>query len=90
MDKLVPVIKSGSTTAGTLLKEATPAFKKLFDTADIIIAKGQGNFETLPLDDKRIFFLLKMKCVYLGRKVDTNLGDILLVQGNKKISKQLN
>ncbi|MFC1516944.1 DUF89 domain-containing protein [Candidatus Margulisiibacteriota bacterium] len=89
MDKLVPVLESGSTTAGTLLKEATPAFKKLYDLADIIIAKGQGNFETLPLSDKRIFFLLKMKCVYLGHKVDTELGDILLIQGNQNIAKKL-
>ncbi len=90
MTKLVPVIESGSTTAGTLLREATPAFKKLFRDADIIIAKGQGNFETLPLSDKRIFFLLKMKCVYLGKMVGTQLGDILLARGSKKLKHLLN
>ncbi|MBU0579579.1 MAG: DUF89 family protein [Candidatus Margulisbacteria bacterium] len=89
MHKLVPVIESGSKTAGTLLKEATPLFKKQFKKADLIIAKGQGNFETLPVGDKRIFFLLKMKCVYLGQKVNTKLGDIILIQGNPLLSKKL-
>lgn len=90
MTRLVPVIESGSTTAGTLLKEATPTFNKIYKQAGLIIAKGQGNFETLPADDPRIFFLLKMKCVYLGKKINVSLGDILLIQGNKKISKLLN
>jgi uncharacterized protein with ATP-grasp and redox domains len=89
MNKLVPVIKSGSTTAGTLLKEASAEFRGYFDRADVIIAKGQGNFETLPLDDPRIFFLLKMKCVYLGKMVKVKLGDIMLVQGNSRLRNSL-
>lgn len=81
MTKLVPVIESGSTTAGTLLKETNKQFNKLFAEADIIIAKGQGNFETLPLDNKRIFFLLKMKCVYLAKETGVKFGDILFIRG---------
>lgn len=81
MNKLVKVIESGSTTAGTLLKETTSEFNKLYQAADLIIAKGQGNFETLPLNDKRIFFLLKMKCVYLAKEVRVNYGDILFIRG---------
>ncbi len=89
MTALVPVIESGSTTAGTVLREGTPQFLKLFMDADVIIAKGQGNFETLPADDPRIFFLLKMKCVYLGKMLGLNLGDILLVRGSKKLQRIL-
>jgi uncharacterized protein with ATP-grasp and redox domains len=35
--------------------------------ADLIIAKGQGNYETLVGASRPIFFLLKIKCAVFSR-----------------------
>ncbi|MBN2208299.1 MAG: DUF89 family protein [Candidatus Coatesbacteria bacterium] len=56
-------IENGSDCVGTILETCSEAFRKAFDEADLIISKGQANFETL--DDKResnIYFLFKAKC----------------------------
>lgn len=60
---LVPIIDNGSDAPGTILSECSAAFCEHFAAADMVIAKGQGNYETLDeLTDKRIFFLLMVKC----------------------------
>lgn len=78
MDKIVRVIESGSDYAGTSLKKGTKEFKQLFRRADIIIAKGQGNFETLDQAPGNIYFLLKMKCPCLAKDNDLRKGDLIL------------
>jgi hypothetical protein len=63
MDKLVKVIDNGSDAPGTILSEVSPEFRELFDGADIVISKGQGNFESLSHSDREgIFFLFMAKC----------------------------
>ncbi len=62
LDKLVTVIENGSDAPGTILAECNDEFKRHFDEADMIIAKGQGNYETLCDENRKFFFLLKVKC----------------------------
>jgi len=62
LNQLVKVIDSGSDAPGILLDDCGPEFRDQFEKADLIIAKGQGNFETLSDNPRRIFFLLKIKC----------------------------
>jgi len=45
---------------GTVLGECSGKFQAIFNSADLVIAKGQGNFETLTDVDKNIFFFLRM------------------------------
>jgi len=78
LDKVVPVIESGSNNAGTPLKRGTKRFKELFQQADVIIAKGQGNFETLDCEKGNIYFLLKMKCPCLAKAYKLTKGDLIL------------
>ncbi len=59
---LVRVIDNGSAVPGTWLEDCSPAFRQAFDNADLVIAKGQGNFETLEQLDKTICFLVLLKC----------------------------
>ena len=61
----VPVIDNGSDAPGTLLDQCSEEFLSIFETADLIIAKGQGNYETLSDVNKDIYFILKVKCFYL-------------------------
>lgn len=62
LDQIVAVMENGSDAPGTLLDDCSDAFKKHFEAADMIIAKGQGNFETLSEAPYPIFFLFQAKC----------------------------
>ncbi len=70
----VRVIDNGSDAPGTLLAECSPAFMQAFERAEVIIAKGQGNYETLHAVDKHIFFLLKVKCPVVARHIGFEIG----------------
>ncbi|MFA4857989.1 MAG: ARMT1-like domain-containing protein [Candidatus Margulisiibacteriota bacterium] len=83
MNKVCRVIESGSDNAGTLLAQATPAFKREYAAADLVIAKGQGNLETLVDPKKPIFYLLMMKCPFLGERYGVGAGEIVVMVGKK-------
>jgi len=70
IDKYATILSSGSPYAGTVLKECSKEFMDIYKNADIIIAKGQGNFETLD-NEKDLFFLLKAKCKLIASRLDT-------------------
>lgn len=74
MHELVEVIDNGSDGAGTILTDCSVPFQQRFTRADLIIAKGQGNFETLSGVDGNIFFLFKVKCPVIARHVGLPLG----------------
>ncbi len=74
------VISNGSDAPGTILKDCSAEFRRLFDTADLIIAKGQGNYETLAGSNRPIFFLLKIKCDVLSRALGWPRGSLVLHQ----------
>lgn len=78
IDKVVPVISSGSDAPGTILKYCTPEFRDIFSQADLIISKGQGNYETLNMEDFPIYFLLKAKCSVIAKYAGAKVGDIVL------------
>jgi len=81
LTSLVPVIDNGSRVPGTILELCPPEFQRRFAAADLVIAKGQGNYETLSEVDKKIFFLLKAKCPVIARDIGCQVGDIV-VSGN--------
>ncbi len=70
----VRVIDNGSDAPGTLLTECSATFKRAFASAGVIIAKGQGNYETLHAVDKHIFFMLKVKCPAVSRHIGYEIG----------------
>jgi len=75
---LVEVIENGSDAPGTILDDCNDEFRKRFREADLIIAKGQGNYETLSEVDKEIFFLLKVKCPVIARDIGCEIGTMVL------------
>lgn len=76
--ELVPVIDNGSDAPGTVLAECSPEFRDRFQAADLIIAKGQGNYESLSSTNKKIFFLLKAKCAVIARDLNCVIGATIL------------
>lgn len=81
LDKLVKVIDTGSDFVGINREKASPLLLKALDTADLVIAKGQGNYETLDALGPRAFFILKAKCNHVARALGVKLGDLVLAQG---------
>ena len=78
LDELVPIVENGSDAPGTLLADCSDAFRRRFETADLVIAKGQGNFETLSMQTRNIFFLFKAKCSVIAAHVGLPMGTHVL------------
>ncbi len=72
----VRVIDTGDNVPGVMLDDCSPQFKDAFRKADLIIAKGQGNFESLDDTDRPIFFLFKAKCDVVARNLGVELGSL--------------
>lgn len=83
MTTLAEVIDNGSDAPGTIIKECSKKFKRYFSDADLVIAKGQGNYETLSDANKNIFFLLKAKCPVIAEHIGCDIGS-LVVRDNCK------
>lgn len=76
---LVRVIDNGHDAQGTILKDCSSTFLREFDKADLIISKGQANFETLSdIKDKTIFYLLRAKCNSVAKSIGCSRIDYIL------------
>ena len=77
-EQICELVDSGVNTPGFAYNRATTYAQKLFDSADLIITKGMGNYECLS-DTKRkdLCFLLKVKCDVVARSLGKNVGDII-------------
>lgn len=77
--KLCRVITNGYDAPSTLLKFCSDEFLQAFNSADVIIAKGQGNFEGL-MNEKRdnLFFMLMAKCDPIATMLGVKKGDMLV------------
>ncbi len=80
LHELVEVIDNGSDAPGTILEDCSEDFRKRFVEADLILAKGQGNFETLSDEPCDIFFLLKVKCPVVSAHVGLPVGTHVLTR----------
>lgn len=64
------IITTGTDTPGLDLDLVPEQFKRLYDRADLVIAKGMGNYETLSeYDDDRVFYIMMAKCDPVARSV---------------------
>lgn len=78
LDKVCKVITSGTDIVGKIPEKGSEEFKKAFYNADLIIAKGQGNYENLNEKNLNIFFLLKAKCEIIAKSLGINFGGLAL------------
>lgn len=78
MNAICALCDSGVPTPGFVHEFATSEARHLFDTADLIIAKGMGNYECMtPLRRSGICFLLKVKCSVVAASLGRAIGDIV-------------
>jgi len=81
--ELIPVISNGSDAPATILEDTSPKFRQMFEEADLIISKGQGNYETLSDCDRNIFFLLTVKCPVIALDIGEPVGSMVVKSGKK-------
>ena len=77
------VTNTGTDAPGTILSSCSEEFQQLFNRADLIIAKGQANYETLSESKAPVFFLLRTKCEVIARDVGVPINSIVVKQGGR-------
>jgi len=86
IEEFARLITTGSQAPGTLLSLATPDLKQALASADLIISKGQGNYESLSSDPLLadlvqkgvpVFFLLTVKCGIVGTSAGVPEGSTI-------------
>jgi uncharacterized protein with ATP-grasp and redox domains len=88
LDCLARVIETGNNNIGINLDNSSNIFLEEFKKADIIIAKGQGNFETLDEVNADIFFLLRAKCESIARELGVGYMDIVFAEGKARAERK--
>jgi uncharacterized protein with ATP-grasp and redox domains len=85
----VTVIDNGADVPGTILDLSSDTFVQRFHQADVVIAKGQGNYETLSGMDKNIYFILKAKCHVVASELGCPIGQMLLIHNRPQMAKAI-
>ena len=79
LDKIVPVTSNGTKIAGTRLCRVNEQTRQIINDADVIISKGQGNFETMRGEGKNTYFLFLCKCSLFAREFSVPLLTPMLI-----------
>lgn len=69
------IITTGCGAPAAILDQCSAEFLSAFYKADIIISKGQGNFEVLSDCRRPVFFLLKAKCAMIAGRLKVDLNE---------------
>ena len=68
LDRVAKIISNGDAVAGTIYDMLPPEAKKALDGSDVILAKGQGNYESMSDQGRRAFYMFLCKCdLFTGR-----------------------
>ncbi|MGM0442103.1 MAG: damage-control phosphatase ARMT1 family protein [Elusimicrobiota bacterium] len=79
MGEVCKVIDNGDRAPGTVLDYCSDEFKDYFYRADLVIAKGQGNYETLSdVDRKNLYFMLMAKCPVIAGHLNCDTGNMVI------------
>lgn len=78
LGEISEIVSSGVDSPGAVLSRSNDEFKNLFYNSDLIISKGQGNYEGLSQEKRDIFFLLKAKCSVIADDIGVQEDDIIL------------
>ncbi len=69
IDEYAEIIDNGDGSQGTVLSRTSSSFREIYKRADVVIAKGQANYECLSEEDKNIYFLLMTKCDVIAKDI---------------------
>jgi len=80
LDHVAELVENGSDAPGTILEDCSESFQKLFKKADLVIAKGQANYESLSNVTRPAFFLTQVKCPVIGQDLDKPVGSWVVLK----------
>ena len=82
LNDLVQIIDTGDSIPGVILEDCSDEFRHHYSGCDLIIAKGQGNYETLHETERPAFFLFMSKCHVIARLLDSEMGSLNVIGKN--------
>lgn len=85
IDKYATVISNGDSSLGTVLHRTTKRFQEIYHNANIVIAKGQANYECLSSENKNIYFLLMTKCGVIANDIGVPEMKMICMKNGKNI-----
>ena len=69
INEYAEVIDDEDSSLGTALNRTSSIFKEVYNKVDVIISKGQANYESLSEEIKNIYFLLMTKCDVIANDI---------------------
>ncbi len=87
IDRVAKVISTGDDSPGVVWETSSEEFKQVFNKADVIISKGQGNLEGLIDIPQNIYFLLVVKCALIGSRFGVKEGQFVVKRSSLHQSK---
>jgi len=83
IDEVAEIVDSGVDTPGLDLSRASDKMLSVYKQADVVLAKGMGNYESLNgISTQPTFFLLKVKCSVVAESLGRNVGEIICYKEN--------
>lgn len=86
IDEYADIIDNGDGSLGTVLNRTSSEFKEVYKKADVVIAKGQANYECLSEENKNIYFLLMTKCDVIAKDIGVEEKKMICMK-NKSLNK---
>jgi len=77
LDRFARVIHNGDNAPATILSNVSDEMRREYENADIIISKGMGNYETLDEETRLMFYLLRVKCPLISRRIKAPEGSLV-------------
>jgi uncharacterized protein with ATP-grasp and redox domains len=84
LNEVCEVIDHGAATLGTLLEQCNEEFRQRFNAAELIIAKGMANYESLSGSRAGIFFLLQAKCAVVAADLGVEEKSLIVLQNQPR------
>ncbi len=84
LDQVATLLTNGTDIPGTILAKTSVEFQERYAKAELIIAKGQGNYETLSGSrNSKLFYLLQVKCPVIARDLGVAVGAMVFKQASE-------
>ena len=90
LEEVATIIDNGTDAPGTLLHKCSESFKAVYEKADVVIAKGQANFETLNQADRNIYYLTQIKCPVIAERYGYQVGDWIVTNTEALAEREAN
>ena len=80
LESVATIIDTGCSAPGLIIDECNKEFLQIYHQADLVISKGQGNYETLSAAEREIYFLLKAKCPVIAERLGVEVNEYVVLR----------